>query len=436
MVAMVRLAAGLGALLAAAAAAPAQVEPSVLLLARVKARMVENLRRLPNYTCTETIERSVRRARGRRFEMLDTMRLEVALVNGKELFAWPGAGRFEEREIREFAPPGGAIGNGIFALHARAVFEGQGPVFRFAGRETADGRAVLRFDYSVAQMFSGYELRSGPNSAVVGYRGSFWAEESTLDVTRLEVRAVDIPPVLGLREAVVVMHYSREKIGGSEFLLPTASEMTLRDDFGNQNRNRTHLTGCRQFSGESVISFEEPAPGPAPTAPPRPERGIELPADLALTVELTSVIDSGRTAVGDPLTAVLVRDARWKGRVVVPRGAVLSGRLVRLERREDNRWILARAPVPYYIVGVEFDTLELDSARTAFCGALEEIGPLAVPGFRASGVQPEVVPPPRDPAAPDPDRRPGVGLFLVKGDTIRLGRGFRMTWKTIPPQQR
>ena len=27
--------------------------------------------------------------------------------------------------------------------------------------------------------------------------------------------------------------------------------------------------------------------------------------------------------------------------------------------------------------------------------------------------------------------RPGVGLFVVKGDTIKLGPGFRMSWRVI-----
>jgi hypothetical protein len=163
---------------------------------------------------------------------------------------------------------------------------------------------------------------------------------------------------------------------------------------------------------------------------------MELPADLPLTIELTSLIESGRTAVGDPVTAAVLRDTRWKGQLVAPKGAVLSGRLKRLERRMDNYWIPGRTPVSYHVVGIEFDTLEFESTRAAFSGVLQEIGPLAVPGMQSAGSQPAVIGGGRGPAPLSDDLRTGVGLFLVRGDTIRIGRGFRMTWKVLPRPQR
>jgi hypothetical protein len=295
---------------------------------------------------------------------------------------------------------------------------------------------MLRFDFSVAQMFSGFEVRSSGASAVVGFRGSFWAEETTLNLARLEVHAADLPPALELKEVIDVMDYSLQRIGGSDFLLPAASEMIMTDVTGSESRNRIRFSDCRQYSGQSVISFEEPAPSTPPPATPETGRAIDLPADLALTVELTSLIESGRTAVGDPVTAVVLRDTRWKGQLVTPKGALLSGRLKRLERRVDNYWIPARAPVSYYIVGIEFDTLEFESARTVFSGVLEEIGRLASTGMQSAGSQPAVIGGPRGPAWSGGDLRPGVGLFLVKGDTIKIGRGFRMTWRVLPRRQR
>ena len=73
-------------------------------IARIRSQMARNLERLPNYTCTQTIERSIRPARTRRFQLIDTIRLEVALVNGRELFAWPGSGKFDDRgwRVRNF----------------------------------------------------------------------------------------------------------------------------------------------------------------------------------------------------------------------------------------------------------------------------------------------------------------------------------------------
>jgi hypothetical protein len=150
------------------------VAPEVIQLARIKMKMNENLQHLPNYTCLQTIERSVRSAGTGRYKPVDTLRLEVALVGGKELFAFPGEQRFQEREISELAP-GGAIGNGDFALHAKAVFLSNVATFEFVGREQREGRDVLKYSYRVPQFASGYILRVSSQQAVVGFRGVVWS---------------------------------------------------------------------------------------------------------------------------------------------------------------------------------------------------------------------------------------------------------------------
>ncbi len=410
----------------------AQADPDTLLLARIKQRMANNLDHLPNYTCTQTIERFVRRAGSRRSQLLDTMRLEVALVGGKEMYAWPGAGRFEDREIKEFAPHGGAIGSGNFGMHARAVFLGEAPVFKFAGREARDGRSLVRFDYSVAQSRSGFEVHTGGAGAIVGYHGSFWADEQTRDLVRLEVIADDIPPSVGVKAASDIMNYSVMRIGDADFLLPTESEMIMTDMLGNENRNRTRFAGCRRYAGESVISFGEPGTA-SPAAPPREPRAIELPAGLPLDIALTSTIDSSQSAVGDRVTAALERDARWKGQLVAPKGALLSGRLALLERRAA---MFGRSQGSYFIVGIRFDTLEFDSGRAEFFGTLEEIGPIAGPRMFGATARPTVIGRGWGPAPAAGDAQTGVGFFLVRGDTIKLGRGLRMSWKVEKQTQR
>ena len=75
------------------------LSPELLTLARVKVRMNEVLSRQPNYTCVEEIERSHRRSPKRKYELQDMVRLEVALVDGHELFAWPGSKKFDDAEL-------------------------------------------------------------------------------------------------------------------------------------------------------------------------------------------------------------------------------------------------------------------------------------------------------------------------------------------------
>jgi hypothetical protein len=75
-----------------------------ILLARARYHMAQTLQRMPNYTCTQTVERMVRKAPSRRIEMMDVLRLEVALAGGRELYKWPGSGGFKEVDLRDMIP--------------------------------------------------------------------------------------------------------------------------------------------------------------------------------------------------------------------------------------------------------------------------------------------------------------------------------------------
>src|SRR5260370_11440891 len=177
------------------------LSPQIVLLSRLKGKAAENLRRLPTDTCTQPSERARRAPKSRRFEPLDTLRLEVDLVEGKELFSWPGAGKFEERGIGEIVGPGAAIGNGSFALHARSVFLSRAPKFTPVGDTILNGQHTVRYDYRVPQMLSGFQIRVGDHQALVEYHGSFLVAAATLDLIRLADRGADITADLALADA-------------------------------------------------------------------------------------------------------------------------------------------------------------------------------------------------------------------------------------------
>jgi hypothetical protein len=385
------------------------IAPELLTLARIKVKAAENLKRLPNYTCLETIERSRRRAPSKRYELLDTVRLEVAVVGGKELFAWPGGGQFEERELSKMVP-GGAIGNGNFALHARSVFLSNAAMFTYAGERYRDDRRTIRFDYRIPRMFSGYTIRVGETRGVVGYRGSLWVEAESLDLLRLEVHAEDIPPNLPIQSATDTMEYARVPIGESDFLLPQSSELVMIDMAGGESRNRTAFSGCRQYAGESVLSFAEPPPETPKAVLPVIEL-ITLPPGTLLNLALDGEISSKTSAVGDVINATVISPVKKDGVVIVPKGARVSGRITRLERRSGA--------YAYYSVGISFSSIEFENKRSQIDGNLVEHG-------RFTGMQPV----PRalglsvlqTPASPN--------TFYVQGGQFRLSRGHRLTWRT------
>ncbi len=392
------------------------------LLERIKAKARENLTRQPDYICVQTIERSGRDGPEGEFQPVDTIRLEVGLIGDKELFAWPESSRFEEAEISELIQRG-TIGNGDFALHARNVFLAGGAEYRYRGEESVEGARAYRFDFEVPAWRSGYKLRVPPLAAIVGFHGSFWVDAETLDLRRLEVIADEIPEELGLAEARNRMEYARVAIGRSDFLLPRSSELYLLSTHGEARRNRTMFSNCRQYVGESTISFlraesELPAPGPQ-------EDLVRLPAHLTLELALESEIDPQSAVVGAPVRGVLTSPLKQGQREVAPKGAAVLGRLVRLEKYDQ--------PFEHYVVGLEFHTLELGGKRAEFRATMR----------KASGSPALIKEAKRLDPVFDRRRRPfmqilvkeqqgGQGILHWKADRAQIGRGLKMVWETEP----
>src|SRR4051812_37594655 len=222
--------------LAAAGRAQQDLPAELIQLSRIKQQMKEHLTRIANLTCLQTIHRS-RGDRNGRMLKTDSLRLEVAFVDGKELFSRPGSGKFGDREIGEFGR-GGAIESGLFASLAHGVFLERATTFRYGGEESLRGRRAVRYDYQVPQVASGYRISSGADSAVVGFSGAFWADAETLQLMRLKIHADHIPITLKIYEALQIIDYARVRLNEVDFLLPQQAEMSLTAVYG-QSQNCT-----------------------------------------------------------------------------------------------------------------------------------------------------------------------------------------------------
>jgi hypothetical protein len=394
-----------------ALAAHSQVSPEMILLGRIKVRVAENLSGLPNYTCTQTIERSHRRPSSKKYELGDTLRLEVALVEGKELYSWPGAERFEERDLGEMV--GGTIGNGEFALFAKAVFLSNTARLSVDGKEVIDGREMVRLRYLVPRLVSGYTMRIGGAKGIVGYEGRAWVDAGSLDLLRLEVLANDIPAHLSLLQGLDMIEYQRQRIGDSDFLLPKSSEMTMTSLDGGETRNRSVFSRCRQYGSSSTLTFADP--------PPEMERrlapvAVTLPQDLDLPVRLTAPIQAPMIAKGDRFEAEISRDVKRKGEIVVPKGAKVEGRI--------TEYVNIPGPYEMHALGLRLERITFENKHCVLDARLES--PLAA-GYTMGS---------RDIAGMRSYDRPDVvsglkarDLIYVRGK-VDLKPGFTMQWRT------
>src|SRR5258708_5517435 len=139
--------------LAAAQAPAGSAAPQDERLERIRKLMANNLRRLPNYTCTMTVERWITDPVVRRGPPIpprhsDTLRVEVAEVGGQELIGLPGS-KLGDQSLEEIAGHG-LIAKGDFANLAFVVFRTNDPKLHFVGEKKLNGKPALEYAYEIA----------------------------------------------------------------------------------------------------------------------------------------------------------------------------------------------------------------------------------------------------------------------------------------------
>jgi hypothetical protein len=407
----------------ASAGQQAASPPELAVLDRVRQRMAQNLDDLPNYTCLETIERSARLQPKGELLFADRVRLEVAFIGRKEMFSWPGSSKFDYSNPSEMVP-GGASGFGAFGAFVDTIFRSSAPVFTYAGEHRLDRRRTLRFNFRVAGPNSTYNVNIRGRQAIVPYSGSVWIDPEALTVVRVAVRAE--PSELPVASINNVIDYAPMRIGSNEFLLPRSSELAIADLESQEYRNLSRFTGCRQYAVESSISFDTPADAAPALHEKAPD--LTLPPAVTLDVQLESPISFEQSAVGDPVTARLDR-AVQAGGISLPKGATLSGRILKLDRYYQ--------PAKFFSVGLEFSSMTFGGTRAAFRARLvgpalkirerrestfSDTAPMGM-GIESSGL---------DIDASDPALR--FGTFRIWTGSLRLARGLRMIWETQEPE--
>jgi hypothetical protein len=428
------LAAALLLVLPVSAQKPSAELPKDLLdLVRIKQKMAQNLTHLPDFTCIETTQRSRRPSSAVDFALVDSLKLEVLFTGDHELYSWQGSRKFEELDPR--AVGGGMFSNGEFGVHAKSVFVNSNAQTHFANTVDWRGRDALQYNFRIPALVSGWIMNMGAVSGVVGELGTFWADPKTFEVLRLEISADEIPPNLPVQGARLGIEYGRVRIGESDIVAPQQAELVLTHTDGTQSRNLVEFSQCRQYHAESAIRFEDAAETAANVTT---IQEVELPADLPLKLQLDTAIDSDTAAQGDLLTAHLTAPAEIKGKVYVPQGSLVRGRIRRLERFNGDK--------PYLVVGLEFSEIEFGNKRAAFLGHLDQTD--AIRGRLATSLPKEKEMPPEMRSLNMADGNwkssatiriidlselelPGVGTFAVEGRRVQLAAGFHMTWRTV-----
>jgi hypothetical protein len=364
----------LAAMLILELAGPAQAPDPAHVLQATSERLLDDLKRMPRYTCVQTITRTYytgnqsghpscskliaehdERKKKLPIQSWDRLRLEVALVEGGSVYSWVGAPRFTDDTLDKLAGSG-PLGSGDFGVFLSGILHHA--TLSFQGERTEDGTRLLEYSYEMPVGKSSYRVKMPNGWAVTGYDGTMLLDPETDDLVKLVVRTNELPSASLACQAISEVTYRRTPIHQRTVLVPHETKLYTISTTGNESTSETSYSNCREYSstikmvfGNETMTSSSPAPASNPAPAPAP--ALPLPSGLRFSVHVTTPIDADKAAAGDPIEAVLTAPMHDKKKAIIaPTGARLHGRL-----RTVKVWIAAWNTVQ---IGIQFESIEIE----------------------------------------------------------------------------
>ncbi|MBV8731536.1 MAG: hypothetical protein JO336_17145 [Acidobacteriia bacterium] len=380
------------------------------MLRSVRQSVMDTVRQLPKYVCTQTVDRvryepanpqygtyGTRRTRScddtiadarrdgwkRQPSSADRLRLDVAVEHERpgiesEMYSWAGENRFSDRDLFEFVRDG-AISTGSFSSMLASIFGNDAARFSYEGDSQNHGRLLSEFSFRIPQQRSQFLYvfgESRQDQVAVAYDGTILVDPASSDLVRLLIRTGQLPRETGACELRHELDYSRVHLNGRDFLLPSEARATFLHVDATEAENRIQYSACHEFHGESTVHFEasREEQGSAPVAESAASP-VLLPARLPFKVTFTDAINTATAAAGDAIRGRLktaIRD-RSGVKVLVPAGAPVSGRILRVQRSfhsavpfASNRRDFRAEPAPSLVIQIRLETLDLGEGPEPF----------------------------------------------------------------------
>jgi hypothetical protein len=325
---------------------------------RARDNVARQLSAVSNYTCVLTVHRTLYFEPGRgnagcavadrlanKLFMQDRLRLDVAVSEGNEIFSWHGGSKFSSAGVSELVKSG-PISSGSFVGYLHNILFTPGVAIHL-NRDQSDRKTYV-FEYSVPLKSSAYQIHGRKGSFLVPYHGSFAVHTDTFNLQSLSVNTSDIPRRAEVCTADTEIAYQNVDIAGKSLLIPKSFALHVLDANTIDTVSNSEYTDCREFRGESTVRFDfDDSPQGQSDAPVHDQ---PLPAGMRMHVRLLTPIDDHNSFTGDPVQGVLLQPLVLKNRrITIPKGAIVSGVLSRLELRYQ--------PTREYIVAIHWDRL-------------------------------------------------------------------------------
>lgn len=352
---------------------PAQPPDPARVLRATGERLLDDLKRMPRYTCVQTITRTyyegkhpsghpscsslitAHDARKKKLPVAgwDRLRLEVALVEGGSVYSWVGAPRFTDDTLDKLAGSG-PLGSGDFGVFLDGILHRA--TLDFHGERVVDGSRLFEYSYEMPIGKSSYQVKIPDGWAITGYRGMLLLDPETSDLVQLVVRTDELPPASSACQATSEVSYRRTPIHQRMVLVPHETKLFTITSTGSESISQTSYANCREYSSTVKMIFGgetiSGGPGPGPSSSPAAEPSAPLPAGMRFNAHITTPVDTDTAAAGDPIEAVLTAPMHDKKKVVVaPAGARLHGRLRTVK--------VSTGAFDMLQIGVQFESIEI-----------------------------------------------------------------------------
>jgi hypothetical protein len=265
----------LGLLLALPALAqrPATTDATAI-LERGREKALAYAKSLPDFVCTEIIQRyklsqppvSFPALRGASaasvapswapigrltvrlsfFQQMEDHKLE--LVNGQ-----PTTLQYDSLDI-------GVTATGEFGGMMKHIFDPASQAsFHWESWKRARKHRVAAYGYTVAADHSRFSVERRPrrgevNQAVVGFHGTVEIDTETGDVLHFDYTADGIPTTVALTRSATSVDFDRVDIGGNSYILPVRSETEL-EGMNLALKNAIEFRAFGKFSASSTLDF-------------------------------------------------------------------------------------------------------------------------------------------------------------------------------------
>ena len=208
-----------------------------------------------------------------------------------------------------------------------------------------------------------FTLAEDKSWRTTAYSGSLWVDPEAEELERITVLTDELPPETRACTADTRVDYQRVRLGTGDFLLPLESELhfLLRD--GTESNSLSQYTKCREYQAESTLSFADPSTFGEPTQATAAALSRPIRDGLQLFLAVTKPIDTDTAAAGDVISAEVTKAVSDRGAVVIPRGAIVRGSIVRMEHRF--------LPAPHFLVAISWNNIELDHRAQPFSARMD-----------------------------------------------------------------